>query len=369
MSSTAPFPADFGDAYREHAADKRREQLARLGVHCAADFAGQEILPRAWLAADRLPARDITLLTGDGGTGKSLLSLQLAVACAIGGEWLGTMIEPGVALFLSAEDERSEIHRRLVSIHPDLSTLENLHIVSLAGQDALMASPVQGKIEPTQNFRTLELAIQAARANFLVLDTLADLFGGDEIKRNDARAFIGLLRGLCLKYDLTILLLSHPSVAGINSGTGTSGSTAWSNSVRSRLYFERSAAEGADPDLRTLTVKKSNYGPFGQKIDVRWRAGRFVLDGAGSDGAAGDRSADASFVRLLKQFETERRPVSHAPGPGYAPKVFSVHPEARGVSKQQFMRAMDRLLANGRIRIEEVGPPSRRTKRLVETAP
>ena len=96
MNNAALFPADFGDAYREHVDDKRHEELTRLGVHCAADFAGLEIPPREWLAAERLPARDITLLTGDGGTGKSLLALQLAVARAIGSEWLGTMIEPEI---------------------------------------------------------------------------------------------------------------------------------------------------------------------------------------------------------------------------------------------------------------------------------
>jgi hypothetical protein len=35
------------------------------------------------------------------------------------------------------------------------------------------------------------------------------------------------------------MLLSHPSLTGINSGTGLSGTTGWHNSVRARMYFVR----------------------------------------------------------------------------------------------------------------------------------
>jgi RecA-family ATPase len=48
-----------------------------------------------------------------------------------------------------------------------------------------------------------------------VLDTSADVFGGDEINRSQVRQFIGLLKGICLRTGSTILLLSHPSVAGM----------------------------------------------------------------------------------------------------------------------------------------------------------
>ena len=61
------------------------------------------------------------------------------------------------------------------------------------------------------------------------------------------------------------MLLAHPSLTGMNTGTGTSGSTAWNNSVRSRLYLDRVRESGIepDPDARVLRTMKSNYGPVG----------------------------------------------------------------------------------------------------------
>ncbi|HEY9147871.1 MAG TPA: AAA family ATPase, partial [Gammaproteobacteria bacterium] len=56
---------------------------------CAADLEGLPIPEREWLVQDLIPARNVTLLYGDGGTGKSLLALQLAVAVALGRPWLG----------------------------------------------------------------------------------------------------------------------------------------------------------------------------------------------------------------------------------------------------------------------------------------
>ena len=65
------------------------------------------------------------------------------------------------------------------------------------------------------------------------------MFAGDENSRPQAQEFIGLLKRLARKQNCALLLLAHPSLSGMATGTGMSGSTAWSNSVRSRLYLER----------------------------------------------------------------------------------------------------------------------------------
>ncbi len=70
-----------------------------------------------------------------------------------------------------------------------------------------------------------------------------------------------MLRDLAIDHDCAVLLLSHPSLTGLNSGTGTSGSTAWNNSVRSRLYLQATS-----PDTRTLKVVKANHGKVGDEI-------------------------------------------------------------------------------------------------------
>jgi hypothetical protein len=61
--------------------------------------------------------------------------------------------------------------------------------------------------------------------------------------------------------------------------------------------------------------------------------------------------------------KTSRWPLSRAGN--YAPNKFAKHTKADGVTKADFIAAMQRLLDAGHIRIEEIGPPSRRTSRLV----
>ena len=56
-----------------------------LNLINAADFEGQPIPEREWHVSDLIPAGIVTMLGGDGGAGKSLLAMQLAVATALPG--------------------------------------------------------------------------------------------------------------------------------------------------------------------------------------------------------------------------------------------------------------------------------------------
>jgi RecA-family ATPase len=70
-----------------------------------AEWEGLPVPPREWIVADYIPDKTVSLLGGDGATGKSLLALQLAAARALAREWIGLLPEPGRTLVLSAEDD------------------------------------------------------------------------------------------------------------------------------------------------------------------------------------------------------------------------------------------------------------------------
>lgn len=343
----------------------------------ASDLAGRPLPSRRWLVDDLVPGKTVTLLSGDGGTGKSLLALQLTVAVATSGFWLGRKVEPGRALFLSAEDDLDELHIRLHDVvraeHAGLSDLDDLTIRSLAGEDALLAM-LDGRgsaLQQTALYDELNAVIEAEAPSLVVLDTSADLFGGDENNRPQVRQFIGLLKRLALQHDCAVILLSHPSLSGLNSGSGMSGSTAWNNSVRSRLYFERITGdqnEDIDPDARRLSTKKANYGPVGGEILVRWQEGVFQIEPGQSmtrlDKMAAGQKAERVFLKLLTAFDDQGRQVNHAGGSNYAPKLFAENPDSEGVKKLGFRKAMDALLAAGAIKIVTDGPPSRRVSHI-----
>ena len=70
---------------------------------CASDLHGLPIPARQWHVPDLIPAGTVTTLNGDGGTGKSLAALQLAVSTALGRNWLGQNVQGGGAHLSTAE--------------------------------------------------------------------------------------------------------------------------------------------------------------------------------------------------------------------------------------------------------------------------
>jgi RecA-family ATPase len=355
------------------------DRVVELPLVSAANFAGREVPAREWIVADLIPNRTVTIVAGDGAVGKSTLVLQLAVAAAARREWIGRLPDPGAVVFVSAEDDQDELHRRLASIVAHLGVefadLADLHLVPLAGLDAVMAAP-SGKaaiVTPTPVWRGLVSIVGRVQPRLVILDTLADVFAGNENTRSEARQFIGLLRGLAIEHCLAVILLAHPSLAGLATGSGTSGSTAWSNSVRSRLYLETVRGDDGreiDADVRVLRVKKANYAPAGLELRIRWSKGCFVIDGpaSGFDKLAADGKADRVFLDLLIAFKAQGRSVSPNRSANYAPAVFERHPEAQGVTKRAFVLAMERLLKDDRVRIETTGSPSRQRQHLVAVA-
>jgi RecA-family ATPase len=384
---TAPPPQSDGDyggqapqaPFENEPPEGEASEPVALPLISAASFAGRDPPPRPWIVRDMIPDRTVTIVAGDGGGGKTTLMLQLATAISGSCPWLGHNPDPGPVLVVTAEDDEEEIHRRLAAIAKslgvELADLADLHIVPLAGQDAVMGAP-EGKaalITPTAVFRGLVALVDRIRPRLVILDALADVYAGEENARAQARQFIGLLRGLAIKNDLAVVLIAHPSLSGMASGSGTSGSTAWSNSVRARLYLERILDEGnreVDPDLRVLRVKKSNYGPIGLELRLRWRDGAFILDGpaGGFDKLAADAKAERVFLDLLVKFTEQGRDVCDTPGHNYAPTEFADQ-GSDSLNRNALKSAMKRLLFSKRIRVETFGPPSRRRKRLVIESP
>lgn len=354
----------------------------KLPTFLASDLAGKPVPVRQWHVETMIPSGTVTLLFGDGGTGKSLLSLQLAVATAARQSWLGLETMGGRALYLSAEDDTDELHRRLADIVAasgdlDLSELHDLEIVPLAGEDAVLAAPTKkgGMIEATPLWTALEAEAVAFEPTLIVADTLADVFGGDENVRAQARQFIGMMKGIAILTGAAVVVLAHPSLSGLASGSGTSGSTGWSNSVRSRLYFSRvrdGDNQESDPDARVLEVKKANYARTGSEHRLRWEQGVFVpVDQPGLGGVndvAKAARAERIFLELLDAYNTEKRPVSPSPSANYAPAVFARDPRAADISKKALTNAMNYLFQTRQIEICEVGPPSRRLKAIVRKA-
>lgn len=340
-----------------------------LVQHDAADLLSRPAPPRAWIVPGLIPAREVTLLSGDGGGGKTTLALQLGHARACGWTWLDREVTSGHSLYYGAEDDRDELHWRLEQIAAPVlaGPLDPgaLTLITVAGEDAELAiADRETGVRPTARLLDLEQRVRDLEVTLLILDAAADAFGGDEIRRREVRAFIRLLRGMADRCGCAVLLLAHPSADGIRSGTGTSGSTHWSNAVRSRLYLRTPTVQGSeepDPDLRELTLMKANRAPRGQRLTLRWRDGQFVTEhpGAASDVLARGH-ARRVFMDLLAVITRQGQRVSDKVGTSYAPSRMAKEPEGRAIGNARLQGAMLELLREGHIHVREEGPPSRR---------
>ena len=333
----------------------------------ADELLAKPVPPRRWIVERWIPQAETTLLAGDGGSGKTTLAMQLAVACASGTEWLGMKVEPCSVLYVSAEDPTDELHFRLDRIRAQLQqpiSLAGLHFLDLAGEPATIATfERNGKLKLEALFGYIEGIASEWKAGLMILDAAADFFGGNENERSEVRAFIGALRGLAMRLDAAVLIIAHPSVDGIKTGRGYSGSTHWNNGVRSRATFTKlektQENPNPDPDARTLELSKSNRARAGDQIHMRWSAGIFmrVTPGTGRS-TVSDLHAEQVFLDLLAKRNAQKRYVSHKKGPSYAPAVLAEEPKGRELGKASLRAAMDRLFDKKAIQIAQYGRPS-----------
>jgi RecA-family ATPase len=347
-----------------------------------AAWAEQEPPLRQWAVPDRFPLRNVALFSGEGAIGKSILLMQLGVAHVLGKAWLNTLPEPGPFLYLNAEEEDDELHRRLAAIatfyDASLAELKNdLHLLGFAGQDAVLGYPDRnGLIKATPLFAKLKEAACDIKPKLIGLDTSADIFAGNENDRSQVRQFIGLLRNLAIAANAAVIVCAHPSIGGIDRGTGLSGSTAWHNSVRARAYMHTMKTEDGiepDKDLRQIEFMKSNYGPIADTVTVRWKAGVFAIEPkVGSlEKLASEAKANDAFLHLLERFTRQGRTVGDKRGHSYAPALFAAEPEAKtaGLSKETLTETMRRLFAANQIHVENYGRPSNPHHRIVPGPP
>jgi RecA-family ATPase len=336
---------------------------------------------RQWAIRDCVPLHQAGLLSGEGGTGKSILELTKDVAHVSGKDWLGLLPEPGPAIYVGAEDSEDEIHIRLSAIakHYGVSFKElvvgGLHVLCLLGEDATLvsASGKSGTVEPTKLYWQLYEAAGDIKPKNVSIDTLSRAFAGDEINRVQVYAFAGHMQKIAKVADGSVTILSHPSIAGMNNGSGISGSTAWHGAFRFRQYLtgvKAEAGEQPDSNLRQLEFKKNQYGPLGESIVVRYQDGLFLPERGMSnlEKATHEAEADRVFIDLLKRFAAAGRNVSHNPSSpsNYAPKVFGQEIEAKNahVNKADFEASMRRLFANNKIVVEPYGRKSHPHERI-----
>src|ERR1700751_741557 len=79
----------------------------------------------------------------------------------------------------------------------------------------------------TDLYRQLYEAASDIKPKNISIDTLSRAFAGNEIDRVQVYGFAMHMQALAKAAEGSVTILSHPSLSGVASGSGFSGSTAW----------------------------------------------------------------------------------------------------------------------------------------------
>lgn len=267
--------------------------------------------PPAFVWDGYLPRGVVALFGAHGGTGKSTVALMLAVATVMGRPLFGVATSAAPAVFVSLEDSAAIVRHRLAGIcrlwgvDPEMLA-DRLHIVDGTENPELFSADSRSAGDVTPAYDELARLVQTTGSGLVVVDNASDAFGGDEIQRRQVRAFMRALGRVATLTDCAVLLLAHvdknTSRAGrAEGGEGYSGSTAWHNSARSRLFMTR-AANG----LLTLDHQKSNLAQRCNPITLEWPEGGLPMLTSGPGGTSvpeTDGEKAAALLGIIAEFE------------------------------------------------------------------
>ena len=159
------------------------------------------------------------------------------------------------------------LHRRTAAIltYYDASFQDvidrGLYLRSLAGDDAVMAATsTSGIVQPTALYKSLIERAGDLKPKSITIANAAHVFAGNENSRSEVQQFIGLLTRMAMVACGAVSLIAHPSLTGINTETGLSGTTQWHNAVRARMWLrspKTEPGEQPDTDLREIVFNEA----------------------------------------------------------------------------------------------------------------
>lgn len=247
------------------------------------ELARQEPEPPAMIIDDWLPCGYATLLAGHGGIGKSGIALHLAACIAMGIDFFGVPVQRRRVLYLSCEDRSRVLHWRLWRISRylglSLDALDgHLDVLDLVGRDTVLweRDPQTG-ITLTAAYAALHRRLIDSGTEVLLVDGVADTYGGNENSRTEVKRYVNALVSLLDPDRGAVVLIGHTNKLTAKSATaeGYSGSTGWHNSVRARWYLYPETQQDEDGTLAetgelSLDLQKSNLGRADQSMTFAW---------------------------------------------------------------------------------------------------
>lgn len=224
-----------------------------------------EVKPHEYLWNPYVPLNDVTILMAAGGTGKTMFCCWLLAQISKGG-WLpedqrideqrnGIMPAPKRGLYISSEDDGSELRGRLQACGADLSYIGILDKV-----DSL------GLVFTEEEFLQ---TIRDEKPELVIIDPWQAFIGRDidVSKINHVRPAMQQLAKIAEECHCSIILISHVNKKpqGENMNNAAVGSADFVNAARSALTITFSD-DDEETDSRLVIHSKVNYSAAGASL-------------------------------------------------------------------------------------------------------
>jgi AAA domain len=332
---------------------------------------------REWALEHWLPLHQATLLAGRGGVGKTLAAQHLGTAMALGLPWVDAIRKPLRVLFWAGEDDADELWRRQIGIcghfGVSLAALDGLfYVQSYEAVDITLAAQIYGLLQPTLMLAELTSQIRDYQIDYVFLDNIARIYGGNENDRHQVTQFLSWLAAAC--HPAGVCLLGHPAKS---IGSEYSGSTAWEGAVRARLYLsdrlpDVPVDEDEPPDeaVRYLSRRKSNYSANDwRRLELKNgvlipQMPSILTDMCAGRGPSGDFAKDI-VKRALRRL-TEMRLTCNAStrSPEYLPRLANQYGLLENLAEKRFGAIMRDCLKAGDLVVAQVAQYQNRTPKM-----
>jgi hypothetical protein len=332
---------------------------------------GKEPPPRNWRVQDWMTDGPM-LFSGKGGAGKSTVSQALATALALGKPYWGEATEPLKVLCWQCEDSHDEMWRRQIPISQyfgePLSALhERLYMDARLGEENTLLAPVFGTPRFTSTYDQLREQVNDLQIDVLFLDNIGHTFGANENARHDVTMFVNGLAGLVTDRPFSTVLMGHTARS---QGSEFAGSAAWENAVRMRWWLghtlpdqqEAVTTEQQDENIRYLAKRKANYSTR-DVVKFEFQGGLFVPERAEtttmSDRYGSMRYAEEARGSVLyairKANEQGHRVIAATNTASSLMRWMRDLKYGVGHSNDDLLRALNELIATGKVGMREVG--------------
>lgn len=262
---TAPATGKDGKLFSSPIREREHENKISLRPRGAADLV-RDTPEVAWLVDGILPVGRSLMLTGDAGSGKSWVALDLALAVDRGRPWLGRFqTRQGRVLVCDEENGDPTVRQRLMQALRGEEQAEDgtgcgVQFLSMAGLD-LSDDAIVG---------AMETVLSGEHFDLLVIDTLSSCHHADENDASGMRPVLDVLKRWMTTFGTAICLLHHrrkPSAGWDDSQHAYRGSSALKAFVDGHLDLTPvKDAKGAANVRHVKARVRGPVDPFGIEV-------------------------------------------------------------------------------------------------------